>query len=150
MTIAAGKRKRLQTGHCYMFADAPQWQCGQRKEHPGEWVLVKLTPRSKKLGVAQVIANVPPHDVVCVMAYESNPERFLCLAVERKAPRQNPRRRREATSCAFWGKPALGICPSIKWLRTVEIGWTKAQHARQSAKSWWCCGCHCRMRGIGE
>ena len=49
---------------------------------PGEWVLVKLTPRSKKLGVAQVIANVPPHDVVCVMAYESNPERFLFLAVE--------------------------------------------------------------------
>jgi len=52
--------------------------------NPGEWVLVKLTPRSKKLGVAQVIANVPPHDVVRVMAYESNPERFLFLAVERE------------------------------------------------------------------
>ena len=85
-------------GHCQKLEDVPPVKCALRmcrestvvKEQDSEelkagtWVLVRANRRSKRLSVSQVIANVPPHEVVCVMVYECNPERFLFLAVERE------------------------------------------------------------------
>ena len=85
-------------GHCQKLEDVPPVKCALRKcrdsvvvkeqaaeeLQPGTWVLVRTNRRSKKLSVAQVISNVPPHEVVLVMAYESNPGRFVFLAVERE------------------------------------------------------------------
>lgn len=85
-------------GHCQKLEDVPPVKCALRmcrdsavvKEpvseelQAGTWVLVRANRRSKKLSVAQVISNVPPQQVVLVMAYESKPGRFAFLAVERE------------------------------------------------------------------
>ena len=85
-------------GHCQKLEDVPPVKCALRKcrdsvvvkeqvlegLQAGTWVLVRENRRSKKLSVAQVISNVPPHEVVLVMAYEGNPGRFAFLTVERE------------------------------------------------------------------
>ena len=85
-------------GHCQKLEDVPPVKCALRmcrdsavvKEQvleglqAGTWVLVRANRSSKKMRVAQVISNVPPHELVLVMAYETKPERFVFLAVERE------------------------------------------------------------------
>ena len=84
-------------GHCQKLEDVPPVKCALRmcrdsavvKEpeseelQAGTWVLVTETRRSKRLIVAQVIANAPPYDEVRVMAYDHKPERLFYLVVER-------------------------------------------------------------------